>query len=130
MSRPLKRATGRCGRGPMRVPHGWRRGWEKSPLLAATHTRSPASDILIRKCPGRERWMNFSPGCAPVADESTARTGAVGNSPRTFSASSDHFSGTNRGRWRCRRLRSEEHTSELQSHHDLVCRLLLEKKKD
>src|SRR6266540_6376886 len=39
-------------------------------------------------------------------------------------------------RWRraCRgggrpRPRSEEHTSELQSHHDLVCRLLLEKKK-
>src|SRR6266540_5988532 len=27
------------------------------------------------------------------------------------------------------RTRSEEHTSELQSHHDLVCRLLLEKKK-
>ena len=25
--------------------------------------------------------------------------------------------------------RSEEHTSELHSHHDLVCRLLLEKKK-
>src|SRR5437773_7727103 len=25
------------------------------------------------------------------------------------------------------RTRSEEHTSELQSHHDLVCRLLLEK---
>src|SRR5437773_8574311 len=30
---------------------------------------------------------------------------------------------------RPRQLRSEEHTSELQSHHDLVCRLLLEKKK-
>src|SRR5437773_2892337 len=28
-----------------------------------------------------------------------------------------------------RALRSEEHTSELQSHHDIVCRLLLEKKK-
>src|SRR5436190_9776482 len=28
-----------------------------------------------------------------------------------------------------RRRRSEEHTSELQSHSDLVCRLLLEKKK-
>jgi len=26
--------------------------------------------------------------------------------------------------------RSEEHTSELQSHHDLVCRLLLEQKKN
>src|SRR5215204_7594842 len=30
---------------------------------------------------------------------------------------------------RARRSRSEEHTSELQSHSDLVCRLLLEKKK-
>src|SRR5438034_5588170 len=29
-----------------------------------------------------------------------------------------------------RRRRSEEHTSELQSHSDLVCRLLLEKKKN
>src|SRR5437588_7143851 len=38
-------------------------------------------------------------------------------------------------RWRAARLaglqaRSEEHTSELQSHSDLVCRLLLEKKKE
>src|SRR5438034_3138516 len=30
---------------------------------------------------------------------------------------------------RVRGFRSEEHTSELQSHSDLVCRLLLEKKK-
>src|SRR5437667_7698125 len=34
-----------------------------------------------------------------------------------------------RGSLRARTSRSEEHTSELQSHHDLVCRLLLEKKK-
>src|SRR5437773_7660323 len=33
------------------------------------------------------------------------------------------------GRATSRTGRSEEHTSELQSHHDLVCRLLLEKKK-
>src|SRR6266540_6266453 len=39
------------------------------------------------------------------------------------------------GSWRIGRStpttswKSEEHTSELQSHHDLVCRLLLEKKK-
>src|SRR5437773_4236901 len=33
------------------------------------------------------------------------------------------------GTVRSRARRSEEHTSELQSHHDLVCRLLLEKKK-
>src|SRR5438034_8703799 len=31
--------------------------------------------------------------------------------------------------WVLTPLRSEEHTSELQSHSDLVCRLLLEKKK-
>src|SRR5260221_8947003 len=44
-----------------------------------------------------------------------------------------------RNTWSCRRVfdhrgrvadRSEEHTSELQSHSDLVCRLLLEKKKN
>src|SRR5699024_12560200 len=34
-----------------------------------------------------------------------------------------------RRRTAARRLRSEEHTSELQSRFDLVCRLLLEKKK-
>src|SRR2546421_9463362 len=33
------------------------------------------------------------------------------------------------GRQRARLVRSEEHTSELQSRSDLVCRLLLEKKK-
>src|SRR5438034_8181381 len=31
--------------------------------------------------------------------------------------------------WTGAKTRSEEHTSELQSHSDLVCRLLLEKKK-
>src|SRR6266536_5417400 len=34
-----------------------------------------------------------------------------------------------RSAWPVRRARSEEHTSELQSRVDLVCRLLLEKKK-
>src|SRR5471032_1883669 len=37
--------------------------------------------------------------------------------------------GTAPGRRKSFQERSEEHTSELQSHHDLVCRLLLEKKK-
>src|SRR2546422_4302143 len=35
-----------------------------------------------------------------------------------------------RRRWQARRRRSEEHTSELQSRLHLVCRLLLEKKKN
>src|SRR5688572_32498151 len=34
-----------------------------------------------------------------------------------------------RRNWRCSQNRSEEHTSELQSQSNLVCRLLLEKKK-
>src|SRR5690606_41605961 len=37
--------------------------------------------------------------------------------------------GPRRGRGRCVLHRSEEHTSELQSRENLVCRLLLEKKK-
>src|SRR5437773_8478684 len=41
----------------------------------------------------------------------------------------DVFGGNEIDRGQSRRfVRSEEHTSELQSHHDLVCRLLLEKK--
>src|SRR5207237_8130364 len=53
--------------------------------------------------------------------------------PRTFTRSYDH---KNRSQSRERVIgysllvRSEEHTSELQSHLNLVCRLLLEKKKE
>src|SRR5690349_23525928 len=36
---------------------------------------------------------------------------------------------TDRAAWNAHSRRSEEHTSELQSRRDLVCRLLLEKKK-
>src|SRR5260370_32376303 len=41
-----------------------------------------------------------------------------------------HFGQEDRGSRDDRRSRSEEHTSELQSHLNLVCRLLLEKKKN
>src|SRR6266540_4749638 len=48
-------------------------------------------------------------------------------------AESDEHEGTPAAERRLERVapgaRSEEHTSELPSHHDLVCRLLLEKKK-
>src|SRR5436190_12869807 len=43
---------------------------------------------------------------------------------------SHHAAGSSDARpGECQACRSEEHTSELQSHSDLVCRLLLEKKK-
>src|SRR5277367_6998672 len=48
-------------------------------------------------------------------------------SPRSIRSTTSRSSATARNRYRA--SRSEEHTSELQSHHDLVCRLLLEKKK-
>src|SRR5260370_15769814 len=44
-------------------------------------------------------------------------------------AGGDHAQRRQRLRRRGHRRRSEEHTSELQSHLNLVCRLLLEKKK-
>src|SRR5437773_11944968 len=57
------------------------------------------------------RWRVFTPGwCSTNATTSTASSTRCGSATSPASA------------------RSEEHTSELQSHHDLVCRLLLEKK--
>src|SRR5438034_5587891 len=55
---------------------------------------------------GRFKDPAFPPGSDPLG-------GGWRGSPRLFPAG-----------------RSEEHTSELQSHSDLVCRLLLEKKKE
>src|SRR5437868_4986118 len=49
----------------------------------------------------------------------------------TTSTSNPYFSNSRRSKntgWMSRSCRSEEHTSELQSRFDLVCRLLLEKK--
>src|SRR5260221_9894894 len=67
-------------------------------------------------------------------------TRQAGSDPGRFSAlgkrrSRSQCGGPSRNHPRFLRLsagvvRSEEHTSELQSHSDLVCRLLLEKKKD
>src|SRR5438874_7044448 len=57
-------------------------------------------------------WVDFS--IDPIM-------GAVYNAPKI---------GTGRIRRCVVEKRSEEHTSELQSRRDLVCRLLLEKKKD
>src|SRR2546430_12512159 len=45
-------------------------------------------------------------------------------------AGATNFFSCSMGRWAFRRRRSEEHTSELQSQSNLVCRLLLEKKKN
>src|SRR6267142_3442978 len=62
----------------------------------------PMSKEMMRSNPLR-RAIAAAPTTPPAGPESTVRTGCA--------------------------ARSEEHTSELQSHVNLVCRLLLEKKK-
>src|SRR5260221_3402483 len=62
----------------------------------------------------------------PISAAATPSTPATsaGRSGSAAPSSAPRCRGTGR-----RTSRSEEHTSELQSHSDLVCRLLLEKKK-
>src|SRR5438132_5924941 len=69
----------------------------------------------------------------PISRRSCSRPAcsSIPSNPSASRRSSPPRSSTRR--WRpCREppTRSEEHTSELQSHSDLVCRLLLEKKKE
>src|SRR5438034_5246032 len=54
---------------------------------------------------------------------------ATGNDSMNASRSTSDLSALQLCRWLAP-YRSEEHTSELQSHSDLVCRLLLEKKNE
>src|SRR5438034_8761440 len=63
----------------------------------------------------RSNQARYSPPTAPVATPTGSCRGAKTRCATTSQVAS--------------RARSEEHTSELQSHSDLVCRLLLEKKK-
>src|SRR5438132_8160868 len=81
----------------------------RSPVDVVAHDREGdhAASRACRKC------AYSSTGWA-IADGSVTVGGWMTN---VCSSSSTH------------RPRSEEHTSELQSHSDLVCRLLLEKKK-
>src|SRR5690606_41230608 len=65
--------------------------------------------IRVHRTGKRRRWPDAEPGCPHLADRRSLRAVSRG---RTDAAG-----------------RSEEHTSELQSRENLVCRLLLEKKK-
>src|SRR2546428_9414672 len=80
--------------------------------------------------PPEPRSRTVSPGCSAVravglpqpSDASTAPSGSPVVSPASYSCEV-------MGSPQQLLFRSEEHTSELQSRSDLVCRLLLEKKK-
>src|SRR2546429_3900530 len=70
-----------------------------------------------------ESLMNLTP---LISATSSQRCGA---GPQDFNASAISSSGMRRTCPTAKAARSEEHTSELQSRLHLVCRLLLEKKK-
>src|SRR5205085_12161567 len=80
---------------------------------------SPASNALPR-CEARERTP-VGRGPSPIG---TASSEAIVRLPTWRSLPSSRRSAIS-----CASPRSEEHTSELQSQSNLVCRLLLEKKK-
>src|SRR5437773_3428615 len=77
-------------------------------------------------------WMKFSYVVIPTSDRPVALTTptvTVWSSPNGLPIAIAHSPTRSLSESPSAATRSEEHTSELQSHHDLVCRLLLEKKK-
>src|SRR5437773_8730102 len=100
---------------------------ESAPGWCRVRDRRTCRENCFRRC-CVAAGSNSSLACLPDRPVSPAsRSGAcdaewapccrrISNRPATACIDSKSF-------------RSEEHTSELQSHHDLVCRLLLEKKK-
>src|SRR5204863_1733342 len=81
----------------------------RSPLLVRAHA-SIAPDLIKLRRPGQQIARIFRAGLEHRLRMPGSRAGAVGECLRRGNP------------------RSEEHTSELQSRRDLVCRLLLEKK--
>src|SRR5260370_32624068 len=69
---------------------------------------------------------NYSPRLRPAAPRPNRRCSARAPESRRSAVRSPATPRL----WRTSATRSEEHTSELQSHLNLVCRLLLEKKKN
>src|SRR5438132_7868144 len=83
----------------------------------------PASE---RECPGRVGPFGLELGGRAGLEQqrrSRNRRADPAEAPPQITPQIEHTEMQARGR-------SEEHTSELQSHSDLVCRLLLEKKKN
>src|SRR5256885_6834548 len=89
----------------------------------------PLHDALpiLRSSRRARRWPGTS--CPPRCPRRCARRAGPDPHPRREAARPDPRR-RRRAPAQCTRRRSEEHTSELQSPCNLVCRLLLEKKKN
>src|SRR5947208_9439821 len=81
------------------------------PYTTLFRSSKPVSCAECRRCPGQRHLPTFT---------GVIFTSRPAMTPRACSACAGTITG---------RTRSEEHTSELQSPDQLVCRLLLEKKK-
>src|SRR5437773_6203984 len=106
--------------------------WRCSPGASASGAppgsasrRLAAPVVFQRQCPPLRRgYHETRTGLARLVRSTRFRADAGCGKRR------DAAGGASQARGKPRQhARSEEHTSELQSHHDLVCRLLLEKKK-
>src|SRR5215204_2074371 len=125
LARELCRLRAPIGRPPGRV-----RGVDSTARMAARSTRwrrsgQRLSVVRSREATGRALSYESRAGPAPSRSWAVASPrpgGPLAAAQRSTSCSSASITPAP---W----ARSEEHTSELQSHSDLVCRLLLEKKK-
>src|SRR5260221_11685846 len=105
-------------RGPIRAVSCPTNGaTAKMPTLAGSTRRQASSAVypctFCRNCTAKKRVPTIAKPRATLARLATENTRLLNRRKGTIGS----------------RTRSEEHTSELQSHSDLVCRLLLEKKK-
>src|SRR5207237_2743977 len=104
------------------------------PIVASSHRVSPLSStyhppLILHSFPTR-RSSDLSDGAGPKRRHGESkRSSRRTNSLMTCSSHSTILSISPMTSPDSARYRSEEHTSELQSHLNLVCRLLLEKKK-
>src|SRR5437773_8460393 len=98
-------------------------GWPSLSSRMTSSFRPPACQPVSCQYSSHALYMSL-PAAAMAPDRGEMKPILIGPwaavSPATSAASDTATS----------KSRSEEHTSELQSHHDLVCRLLLEKKKN
>src|SRR5207248_8872807 len=89
---------------------------------AASHSRRARYDSAVYQCRPMRLSTRFEPDCSGACRCAARFRGASIRSRAIVSSTSVASMEESR-------KRSEEHTSELQSPYDLVCRLLLEKKK-
>src|SRR5437867_467296 len=130
-TRPRSCGSSRASSAARRSPSSWTRSWWRRSGRASSKTtsRTPSWTASSVAPPSSPRIASRPNACRA----SGSRTSNQWSARRGPSTDSDRKPSSSRA-VTCKgpsstSFRSEEHTSELQSPYDLVCRLLLEKKK-